>query len=138
MGEMDKKIAYFSECIQLINVDGRYVPDVYHIVLHILIIIAFVVALLYWVVYLNRVLHYKAVKHHAGITLDCFYSIHRHRKGNKDGEQHTNNDDHYAGGNIALGSFAFHISTYFQYFSDNPDFFTETVTGILNTPSPLI
>ena len=47
MGEMDKKIAYFSECIQLINVDGRYVPDVYHIVLHILIIIAFVVTLLY-------------------------------------------------------------------------------------------
>ena len=47
MGEMDKKIAYFSECIQLINVDGRYVPDVYHIVLHILIIITFVVTLLY-------------------------------------------------------------------------------------------
>ena len=47
MGKMDKKIAYFSECIQLINVDGRYVPDVYHIVLHILIIIAFVVTLLY-------------------------------------------------------------------------------------------
>ena len=47
MGEMDKKIAYFSECIQLINVDGRYVPDVYHIVLHILIIVAFVVTLLY-------------------------------------------------------------------------------------------
>ena len=47
MGEMDKKIACFSECIQLVNVDGRYVPDVYHIVLHILIIIAFVVTLLY-------------------------------------------------------------------------------------------
>jgi hypothetical protein len=47
MGEMDKKIAYFSECIQLINVDGRYFPDVYHIVLHILIIVAFVVTLLY-------------------------------------------------------------------------------------------
>ena len=47
MGETDKKIAYFSECIQLINVDGRYVPDVYHIVLHILIIVAFVVTLLY-------------------------------------------------------------------------------------------
>lgn len=45
--KIDKKIAYFSECIQLINVDGRYVPDVYHIVLHILIIIAFVVTLLY-------------------------------------------------------------------------------------------
>ena len=44
---MDKKIAYFSECIHLINVAGRYVPDVYHIVLHILIIIAFVVTLLY-------------------------------------------------------------------------------------------
>ena len=47
MGEMEKKIAYFSECIQLINVDGRYVHDVYHIILHILIIIAFVVTLFY-------------------------------------------------------------------------------------------
>jgi len=28
-------------------VDGRYVPDVYHIVLHILIIVAFVMTLLY-------------------------------------------------------------------------------------------
>lgn len=47
MGDMDKKIAYFADCIQLINVDGRYVPDVYHIVLHILIIVAFVMTLLY-------------------------------------------------------------------------------------------
>lgn len=47
MGDMDKKIAHFADCIQLINVDGRYVPDVYHIVLHILIIVAFVMTLLY-------------------------------------------------------------------------------------------
>lgn len=47
MGDMDKKIAHFTDCIQLINVDERYVPDVYHIVLHILIIVAFVMTVLY-------------------------------------------------------------------------------------------
>lgn len=47
MGDNDKKIAYYSECIQPINVDGRYAPDVYHIVLHVLIIAAFVITLLY-------------------------------------------------------------------------------------------
>lgn len=40
-------IAYFANCIQLISVDGGYVPDVYHIVLHILILAAFIVTLLY-------------------------------------------------------------------------------------------
>ncbi|MBP3604153.1 MAG: hypothetical protein J6J79_08420 [Lachnospiraceae bacterium] len=47
MGHMDKKIAYFSDCIQLIDVSGRYVPDLYHVVLHILIIVAFVMTLLF-------------------------------------------------------------------------------------------
>lgn len=47
MGDMDKKIAYFSDCIKLIDVRGRYVPDLYHIVLHILIIVAFVMTLLF-------------------------------------------------------------------------------------------
>ncbi len=47
MGDTDKKIAYFSNCIQLINVDGRYVPDVYHTILHILIIVAFIMTLFY-------------------------------------------------------------------------------------------
>lgn len=46
-GRNGKEDCLFSECIQLINVDGRYVPDVYHIILHILIIIAFVVTLFY-------------------------------------------------------------------------------------------
>ena len=47
MGDMEKKIAYFADCIQLIDVSKRYVPDLYHIVLHILIIIAFVMTLLF-------------------------------------------------------------------------------------------
>lgn len=47
MGDMDIKIAYFSDCIKLIDVRGRYVLDLYHIVLHILIIIAFVMTLLF-------------------------------------------------------------------------------------------
>ena len=47
MGDTDKKIANFADCIQLINVDGRYMPDLYHIVLHLLIIVAFVMTLFY-------------------------------------------------------------------------------------------
>lgn len=42
MGNVDDKIAYFKNCIQLVSIDGRYVPDIYHLVLHILIIIAFI------------------------------------------------------------------------------------------------
>jgi hypothetical protein len=47
MGDMNNKIAYFADCIQLIDVNERYVPDVYHVVLHILIIVAFIMTLLF-------------------------------------------------------------------------------------------
>ncbi|MCB5941776.1 hypothetical protein LJB68_09475 [bacterium 210820-DFI.6.52] len=47
MGDVEGKIAYFKDCIQITEINGRYVPDVYHIVLHILIVIAFVVTILY-------------------------------------------------------------------------------------------
>ena len=36
------KINYFKDCIQVVNISGRYVPDLYHIILHVLIIIAIV------------------------------------------------------------------------------------------------
>ncbi len=42
MGNVENKILYFKDCIQLVYVAGRYVPDLYHIILHILIIAAFV------------------------------------------------------------------------------------------------
>ena len=41
MGSVEGKVAYFEDCIQFINIPGRYVPDLWHIVLHVLIIIAF-------------------------------------------------------------------------------------------------
>ena len=42
MGDTEGKIRYFQDCIQLIKCQGRYVPDVYHIILHILIIISII------------------------------------------------------------------------------------------------
>ena len=43
MGNIDNKIGYFKDCISLISIEGKYVPDMYHIILHILIIIAIIV-----------------------------------------------------------------------------------------------
>lgn len=45
MGNTDSKIEYFKDAIQLVHLSGRYVPDVYHIVLHILIVIALVLTI---------------------------------------------------------------------------------------------
>ena len=42
MGNTEDKIAYFKDCIQVANVSGRYVPDLYHIVLHVFILTAFI------------------------------------------------------------------------------------------------
>lgn len=42
MGDTEGKINYFKDCIKLIDFPGRYVPDLYHIVLHILIVAAMV------------------------------------------------------------------------------------------------
>ena len=42
MGDTKNKINYFQDCIQLINCQERYVPDLYHIVLHALIILAII------------------------------------------------------------------------------------------------
>ncbi len=42
MGDTDSKINYFQECIQLICFQGRYVPDLYHIILHLLIILSII------------------------------------------------------------------------------------------------
>lgn len=42
MGNTEDKIAYFKDCIQVANASGRYVPDLYHIVLHVFILTAFI------------------------------------------------------------------------------------------------
>ena len=47
MGNVEEKIAYFKDCIRIIDIDGRYIPDLYHIVLHVLIVIAFIVSFVY-------------------------------------------------------------------------------------------
>jgi len=47
MGSLEGKIKYFSETIQWLQIDGRYIPDVYHTVLHVLIIAALTVTIIY-------------------------------------------------------------------------------------------
>ena len=42
MGDTQNEIEYFKNCIQIVNSSERYVPDLYHIILHIFIVIAFV------------------------------------------------------------------------------------------------
>lgn len=42
MGTNEGKIEYFKDCIQIVSISERYVPDLYHVILHILIVIAFV------------------------------------------------------------------------------------------------
>ncbi len=42
MGTPEGKIQYFQNCIQVVNIQGVYVPDFYHIILHVLILLAFV------------------------------------------------------------------------------------------------
>ena len=47
MGTLEGKIEYFSGTIQWLQIDGRYIPDVYHTILHILILCALTVTLIY-------------------------------------------------------------------------------------------
>ena len=47
MGTLEGKIEYFSGTIQWLQIDGRYIPDVYHTILHILIIISLTVTIIY-------------------------------------------------------------------------------------------
>lgn len=42
MGDTESKIAYFSDCIQIIKIQGRYVPDLYHLILHALIVLTII------------------------------------------------------------------------------------------------
>lgn len=42
MGDVDGKISYFKDCIQVVNIQGRYVPDLYHLILHLMLIVSIV------------------------------------------------------------------------------------------------
>ncbi|MDO5154760.1 MAG: hypothetical protein Q4D51_02240 [Eubacteriales bacterium] len=45
MGDVDVKINCFKDCIKIVSVQGRYVPDAYHTILHILLVVALVTTL---------------------------------------------------------------------------------------------
>ena len=47
MGTLEGKIEYFSGTIQWLQIDGRYIPDVYHTILHIIIVISLTVTIIY-------------------------------------------------------------------------------------------
>lgn len=47
MGSLEDKIEYFSGAIKWIEIDGRYIPDVYHTILHILILAVVITTALY-------------------------------------------------------------------------------------------
>lgn len=47
MGSLDEKIEYFSGTIQWLQIDGKYIPDMYHTVLHILILCTLTVTVIY-------------------------------------------------------------------------------------------
>lgn len=47
MGTKEGKIEYFKDAIKFINSETIYIPDVYHIILHILIIVAIVTTAIY-------------------------------------------------------------------------------------------
>lgn len=47
MGTLEGKIDYFSGTIQWITIKDRYIPDVYHTILHILILFNLVLTIIY-------------------------------------------------------------------------------------------
>lgn len=47
MGDLQGKIKYFSGTMQWLSIDGKYIPDIYHTVLHILIMAALIVMIIY-------------------------------------------------------------------------------------------
>ena len=47
MGSAEGKINYFSGTLQWIRIEGKYIPDIYHTVLHILILLALISTIIY-------------------------------------------------------------------------------------------
>ena len=47
MGSTEGKIEYFKDAIKIFTSETVYIPDVYHIILHVLIIIALTTTIIY-------------------------------------------------------------------------------------------
>ena len=47
MGTVEGKIKYFSNALKWLEIDGRYIPDVYHTVLHLLILTVLITTTVY-------------------------------------------------------------------------------------------
>ena len=47
MGPLEDKIKYFSGAVKWLEIDGRYIPDVYHTILHILILAVVITSAIY-------------------------------------------------------------------------------------------
>lgn len=47
MGRLEDKIVRFSGTMQWLQIEGRYIPDIYHTILHILILFALVSTVIY-------------------------------------------------------------------------------------------
>ena len=47
MGSLEGKIKFFSGTVKWLEIDGRYIPDVYHTVLHILIFTVVITSAIY-------------------------------------------------------------------------------------------
>ena len=47
MGSIDGKIEYFLGTLQWIRIEGKYIPDIYHTILHILILLTLISTIIY-------------------------------------------------------------------------------------------
>ena len=47
MGSIEGKIEYFSGTLQWIRIEGKYIPDIYHTILHILILLTLISTIIY-------------------------------------------------------------------------------------------
>lgn len=47
MGSTEGKIKYFKDAIRIFSSDTVYIPDFYHIILHVLIIVTFISTMIY-------------------------------------------------------------------------------------------
>ena len=47
MGSLEGKIKYFSETVQWIKIEGKYIPDIYHTVLHILLLFVIITTFMF-------------------------------------------------------------------------------------------
>ena len=85
----------------------------------------------------DGVFHHKAIQDDPCVALHYPDCIDCRCECQTYGDEQTQDQDRDTGLDIAVTTLVLqHSTTYFQYFSDNPDRVTETVTGILNTPKP--